>query len=256
MLRTHRRYATPKLSINVKEVRDHKLIRPMISLRASGSSPAITITAREAELQCDPQAKALIITLREGYTEVEGKASVHFPGTFRYPISLPDASKKGGGGLRNPSYYALRNLPGETQKQQKRIRTLEKSQAAEVAYDMLTGDFEAIGSNQWKNHQRTLDNTQRRLYRLHTEPWRRWANGFSCFFFVLMGIPLAIRMRSSDFLSSFFACFLPILLVYYPLLAFGVDLAKSGTVPPYTVWAGNLAIAFVGIWLLRKIIRY
>ena len=52
-----------------------------------------------------------------------------------------------------------------------------------------------------------------RLFRLKTEPWRRWANGFSCLFFVTAGIPLSIRQRSGDFLTSFFLCFLPILLV-------------------------------------------
>jgi hypothetical protein len=29
-----------------------------------------------------------------------------------------------------------------------------------------------------------------------------------------------------------------------------------GVVPPYTVWIGNLVLGLVGIWLMRKIIRY
>jgi lipopolysaccharide export system permease protein len=95
-----------------------------------------------------------------------------------------------------------------------------------------------------------------RLFRLQTEPWRRWANGFSCFFFVVAGIPLAIRLRNSDVLTSFFLCFLPILLVYYPLLAFGVDRAKGGVLPPYTVWLGNVFLLLAGLWLLRKVLRY
>jgi lipopolysaccharide export system permease protein len=51
-------------------------------------------------------------------------------------------------------------------------------------------------------------------------------------------------------------CFVPILIVYYPLLAYGVDRAKSGSVPPYTVWLGNVILAGVGAWMTRKVLRY
>jgi lipopolysaccharide export system permease protein len=87
------------------------------------------------------------------------------------------------------------------------------------------------------------------------EPWRRWANGFSCLCFVLVGAPMAIRMRNADFLTSFFLCFLPILVVYYPVVMLGVDQAKRGSVPPVAVWFGNLLIVLWGWWLLRRVVR-
>ena len=62
--------------------------------------------------------------------------------------------------------------------------------------------------------------------------------------------------RNGNALSSFFLCFLPILLVYYPLLAFGVDQAKSGALPPWIVWLGNAVLAGWGLWLLRRVMRY
>ena len=34
--------------------------------------------------------------------------------------------------------------------------------------------------------------------------------------------------------------FLPILIVYYPAMAYTVDAAKAGRFPPLTVWTGNL----------------
>jgi lipopolysaccharide export system permease protein len=67
---------------------------------------------------------------------------------------------------------------------------------------------------------------------------------------------MAIRRRHGEFLASFFACFLPILLVYYPLLITGVDRAKAGAWPPYSVWLGNIILAFGGWLLLRKVVRY
>ena len=100
--------------------------------------------------------------------------------------------------------------------------------------------------------EKEIETAQARLHRLHTEPWRRWANGFSCLCFVFIGVPVAVRMRFSEFIASFFICFLPILLVYYPLLAVSVDHAKDGTFPPQAVWLGNIVLAVAGIWMLRE----
>ena len=67
---------------------------------------------------------------------------------------------------------------------------------------------------------------------------------------------MAIWLRNRDFLTSFFLCFLPILVVYYPLMIYGVDGAKGGTIPPYAVWAGNVILLVWGAYLLRKVLRY
>jgi lipopolysaccharide export system permease protein len=73
---------------------------------------------------------------------------------------------------------------------------------------------------------------------------------------VLIGAPVAVWLRQSEFIASFFICFLPILVVYYPLLAVSVDQAKDGAFPPYSVWAGNFLLSLAGAWLLRRINRY
>jgi lipopolysaccharide export system permease protein len=108
----------------------------------------------------------------------------------------------------------------------------------------------------WKTEQRKLEDQRSRLYRLQTEPHRRWANGFSCLCFALVGAPLAMRLRNSDFLTSFFLSFMPILLLYYPLLAYGVDRAKAGAAPPYCVWLANLVLVAAGLWLLRHVRKH
>jgi lipopolysaccharide export system permease protein len=92
--------------------------------------------------------------------------------------------------------------------------------------------------------------------RLRTEPHRRWSAGFSCLCFAWVGVPMAVRLRNRDFLTSFFLCFLPILVVYYPLLMYGIGGAKDGTIPPVAVWTGNLLLVCWGAWLVRRVIRY
>jgi len=255
MLRSSRSYDTARFSINVKGVEGRKLLRPVLVFHAQGDSPAVTLTAREAQLRRSPEEDALIISLTEGRIEVGNQGTMVFPDTIERVVPLSDASRKGDA-TGSPSHCPLRQISGRTEKQKQHIRLLEQSLAAEAAYQMLGGEFDALTDGQWDSRRRELENSRQQLFRLRVEPWRRWANGFSCLFFVMVGIPLAIRRRSADFLSSFFVCFLPILVVYYPLLAFGVDRAKCGAFPPYAVWLGNLLLLAWGALLLRRVLRY
>jgi lipopolysaccharide export system permease protein len=72
---------------------------------------------------------------------------------------------------------------------------------------------------------------------------------------VLIGVPVAMWLRFSEMLASFFVCFLPILVVYYPLIAVSVDKAKDGVLPPASVWLGNILLSLVGIGLMRRVNR-
>ncbi len=255
MLRTQRSYSTNRFSINVRRVEGRKLISPTVLFHASGGARAITLTAREAQLRSDPEKNALKIILTDGSIEQEGDVSFYFPDRFEHSISLDDASRKGDIS-RGPSQTPLWQIPEETARQHKKIRELEEVLAARAAYQMIGGDFDGLTGEDWQAHRRGLAGAYHRLDRLRTEPWRRWANGFSCLFFVMVGAPLAIRLRNSDFTTSFILCFLPILIVYYPLLAMGVDRAKAGVLPPYCVWLGNAICFVVGIWLMRRVMRY
>ncbi len=121
---------------------------------------------------------------------------------------------------------------------------------------MLCGEFDRLAGPEWQASLSEQSGEQGLLNRLLTEPHRRWSAGFSCLCFVWVGAPIAIWLRNRDFLTSFFLCFLPILIVYYPLLMFGVHLTKSGAIPPCSVWLNNALLAVAGIWVLRKVIRY
>ena len=140
--------------------------------------------------------------------------------------------------------------------QQENTQRVEQQMVAQAGFQMMTGDFDALAGPGWNDGAKNLQFQKSRLYRMQTEPPRRWANGFSCLCFALVGAVMAIRMRNSDALTSFFLCFGPILLVYYPLLAWGLDRAKSGAINPYAVWLANAIIVAWGLWLLRRVIRY
>ena len=71
-----------------------------------------------------------------------------------------------------------------------------------------------------------------------------------------MGCPVGIWFSRSDYLSSFIVCFLPIVLLYYPLLLCGTGMAKDGRMNPilYVVGANLIMMSIGGVlfWRLLK----
>jgi lipopolysaccharide export system permease protein len=65
-----------------------------------------------------------------------------------------------------------------------------------------------------------------------------------------------MHSRSSDTMSVFFLCFLPILLVYYPLLVTGENLARAGVYPAWSVWLANAVFLAVGAALTWRSLKH
>ena len=254
-LRTQKRYKSPFFFINVKRVEGKKLIRPHVWIQGRGNSPTVTIMAEEGELRTDLENNILVISMRNGSIETEDGYSIDFPDTMEREIPLDDVSRAGSVS-NNPSQMRVGKISKEVVKQKAEIERMETKMAAQAANQMLGGDFDGLADKEWKTREQRLDEANTRLCRLQTVPWRRWADGFCCLCFAWVGAPMAIRRRNQDFLTSFFLCFLPILVVYYPLMAWGVNGAKNGELPAYSVWAGNILLLIWGAYLLRKVVRY
>jgi len=251
-LRQHRSYSAPHISINVKQVEGRTLVRPTLSYQPDDGEP-VTVSAASAEMRADPAKGKLSITCTDGTLQV-GDVKAVFPDSITREIPLDSVSRKGGG-TTSPSEIAMADFPAAVAEQHRRIRQCEELAAAKVGLAILSGRLDMTVPAHLAAERDAVRNETARLHRIEMEPWRRWANGFSCLCFVLVGAPMAIRMRNADFLTSFFMCFLPILLVYYPVFMAGVSQAKSGAVPPIAVWAGNLLVTLWGTWLMRSVIR-
>jgi lipopolysaccharide export system permease protein len=201
----------------------------------------------------DPVNEKLQIELVD--SEVSwGEAVSAIPGKFQYEINLSDATRKGTKS-GHPSELPMRQIPAEMATLRDGIAYTEEILAARAAMGLAIGKYEWLDDQRTHEALRTVSLGKSRITRLNSEPWRRWASGFSCFCFVWVGIPLAIWMRSADYWTSFGACFMPILLVYYPVFAIGMGHAKDGTWPPVSVWMGNALLLLIGAWWMRKINR-
>jgi len=253
MLRTQRSYSTRQFAINVMDVRGRKLVRPTLTFHSSDDSHPFTLTAEEAELRLNPVKNTLSIVVTNSDIDW-GDNGGHWPGQAVQEIPLTAAAQKGGH-VDNPSDCAMHEVAERLAVQRQTIQQLQQQAASRAAVQMISGNFPSLTAADWSHTHALIVDAKNHMFKLHLVPWRRWANGFSCLFFVLVGAPLAIRLRNADIWTSFGLCFLPILLVYYPLLMYGLDRAKCGALPPYSVWLGNLVLAAVGSWLVYKVMK-
>jgi lipopolysaccharide export system permease protein len=112
--------------------------------------------------------------------------------------------------------------------------------------------------HQHLGHLRNKANQLRRqILGIDVERQMRPALSMSCLVFVLIGCPVGLRLSRSDTLSAFLVAFLPIILIFYPVLLCGTGMAKTGrTHLAISVWAADILVGLAGMWLLRGVERH
>ena len=250
-LRTVGSYSNGRVSVNVRDVVGRRLMGPIISFESANGEGKSLITAEAAEIRVDTTLNAVTITLINADAGVSGWDIVH-PGEFLRSFPMEDFT----GRSMQSQHYAMSEIGATMRLQTELIQGLKSDMAADAGVALLFGQLDEISQAPWDARTGQMAGAQQTLYRLGTEPHRRWASGFSCLAFVLIGAPMAIRRKHGEFWGSFFACFLPILIVYYPMLMGTIDRSKDGVLPPESVWLGNLVLAAWGAYLIRKVIRF
>lgn len=241
MLRANRSFQTDGFSITVKRVDGRRLVEPTIAIKARGNEPALTLSAEAAELRADFDERVLNIYCRNGEVDVEGHVRLSFTDTQKYavPFNKPHIPV-------HRDWLATRQIAEHVRELRESVEQQEEDFLQRVASGSPPTDAEL----------RHLDRLRWRIYRLRTEPFRRWSNGFTCFCFVLIGAPVAAMRRNADVITTFFVCFLPILVLYYPLLMLSENLSTTGKLPPWSFWLGNIVMIGPGLVLLRRVIRH
>lgn len=250
-LRVNRAYTDRKLSITVRRVEGRKLVQPNATLQNAGDERPWNVTADWAEIESSPNRRELVIRFFNAL--VDGPASIAYPDTFEHVVDLDALLNTGEDDRRKPSTYSLAEIGPAIQDTRRDIQQINNDMSARAAYAMLTGEYEQVSKASWDLRSRDLNAAGYMLSRLQLEPYRRWSGGFSCLAFVMVGVPVALIMRKSDFLASFFVCFAPILILYYPLLIVSASQAKSGALPPQAVWLGNLVLTLCGLGLMHAV---
>lgn len=242
-------------TIHVQDVEGRRLIHPTVKLR-SRTGGAIELTAREGSLRLDGESQTLLLHVVD--SQVEGGEGFEgtWPGETEFRIPLGKAFRQRDLGQTSPSALSLLEIGPETIAQERRGRRAIGELAAHTGFSLLGARWGEIAGPSGRNLENRIVSSDQRLSKLHTEPWRRWAQGFSCLCFVLVGAPLAIIARTADYWTTFGICFLPTMVLYYALFILGFEQAKSGAWPPYAVWLGNFVLIGIGISLIDRVRRY
>jgi lipopolysaccharide export system permease protein len=250
--KTHRFETDNKqLTIVVKGVDgQRRLIEPTIMFKKESA----TIEAQSAKITINFDTEILTLELKD--MRVSGDKGQFALSGGDQTISIPLSEFVPTSESNRPSDMGLSRIDEEKRKAGDEIERQQRIIAAHKTFAASMGSIDAWTLPKIDNARATIRSLQSHQNRLSVESPRRWATGFCCFFFVWLGAPLAIWMKKSDFFASFFACFVPILILYYPLLTFGLSQAKSGALPPISVWLANAGIGLIGLWFLKQIHRY
>ena len=257
VLNAHHTYTSDQgFSIHVRDVVDRTLIQPAVTVHNGGTNGPTKLLARKGRLRLDPETQTVRLTVVDSELKKGHVLDGVFPGEHEFHIKLSNAIAGKEIRHRSPSELPLRVISGERIRQDSRTHATVGKMAAHTGFSILSSRAEEIAGSTGMQYENELRQGKRRLIRLHTEPWRRWAWGFSCFFFVVVGAPLAMIAKTRDYWTTFGLCFLPTLILYYPLFIFGLEQAKDGIIPPYGVWMGNGILAMIGTMLIFRVRRY
>ena len=100
-----------------------------------------------------------------------------------------------------------------------------------------------------------ITSLQHLVHGVLTEMQMRPSLSFGCICFVLIGCPVGIWASRSDYLSIFMICFLPTILVYYPILMAMMNMAKEGKAPAFMTWLPNVILGIGSLILIKKLMR-
>ncbi len=110
--------------------------------------------------------------------------------------------------------------------------------------------------NEQMHYNQQLKDNDRNVRNVEYEYAIRPALAFSCLVFALIGAPVGLLSNRSDYLSTFVVCFLPTILIYYPLLFSGRGMAIEGKVPAALgAWGANLIVGTGALLLVFKAIK-
>lgn len=254
-LRSEHRFQTDSMEIVVQGVENRRLIAPVITEKKNGAR----IEAQEADLKIDFLTQELTITLHN----IKGGKSgdmLYAGARQTFVIELDKILNISDSQPKSPSEKSLWEIPREIAEHNEIADAQRRKIAAARAFAATMGAVDAWSTPQIQEMKAEIKREKKYNNRLGVEPPRRWSAGFTCLFFVWLGAPMAIWIpnitKASDTFTSFFACFIPILLFYYPLFMFGLQGAKNGSLPTISVWTANLCLFFVGAWFLQRIHRY
>jgi lipopolysaccharide export system permease protein len=240
-------------SINVHDVRDRTLMDATFRYRMKNKKQ-ITVRAESAKLKFDLENREIKLHLTNWKSSLPGSDSEGEMDNLEIPLPMPETISKVK--ARNMTMDSLQQRIDECKVE--KVQT-EQQYNQEAAMLLMMGQFEQLVElNQPLDKlRRQRDEVRRDDLRCRTEIHSRIAMACSCLFFALVGGPFSMLQARRQFITTFIMCFLPILLIYYPVMFLMVNLSKNGTFEPFwAMWVPNIVLCIVGCWVLKKVVQH
>jgi len=252
ILATQHYFSNPNegFTITVSDVKNRTLLNATIRYRRNHQQ--FTVCAEAARIRFDLAEKQILVHLKNASG---GGGGSDFSGEMKHSeLRFPLELELGKVVSRNLTLDTLRREIIRAEIDQKRLAA-EKN--IEATMNLFTGDFEELASGETS----TLDKHTKRAVidelKYRAEIHNRFSMSASCWFFAFLGGPFAMLQARRQFITSFIICFLPILVVYYPVMFLMMNLCKTGTLDPWwAMWVPNMIIGVAGFLVLRKVVQH
>ncbi len=244
--------------IKVKDVQDKLMIDATFKHRASGAqnpnSFDMVIQAKRARIRFDTAASLARVYL-DGAEITNPREDVSL--INKQTLDIPIPSNNDALNDKRVQEWTTDEMTKEQAKYRVLIEKERQRQAMIAALWMASGRFKRVD---WAGVQTSFVDYsywKQMLNVYETEKQMRIALACGSFFFVLLGAPVGILFAKGDFLSAFITCFVPIIILYYPLTLLAVNLGKDDVLnPTIALWGGNTLLAILAGFVLPPIIRH
>lgn len=244
----------PEYTVFVREVRGKRLIEPIIKQKSKGVY-SVVAHAKEASL-IETDLEHDRITFFMPHCAIVGPGA-EGNGTVRdqtFPVEFQS------GALRDTAVRPMNMTRAQILAKWDEIledRNRRDAQTEEIDSQLSDTHPDREYLLKLKKDNEYHAALSKRVQRaLSTESHLRPALAFGGLVFALVAVPVGIRFHRSDYLSTFVSCFLPVVMVYYPLILAGSNLAKEGRLPAWiSVWIADLVAGITGTFMLRRLFR-
>ena len=205
----------------------------------------------EATIDFDLKNEEVILHVERGTVDTPGNSQISANRhDIRFP--LPNEIKK-----IKPRHMTVNTIVKKLNGLNEKLELSKKERDIETAFALVIGDYDYLKEFRLNKFDVLFKAKKKDIQRFNTEIHNRFALASSCFCFVLLGAPFSILQARRQFLTSFMICFVPILVVYYPIVLLMMNLSKNGTVDPsWGMWVGNIILTTAALVVLRKVLKH
>jgi lipopolysaccharide export system permease protein len=259
ILRKENQIKHPRIDweINVKTMQGRKLQDVIFKRRkfdAKGAAFDVIARAKEAELRWDSARKKILVHMRHCIGNFGDGNSTGYIDQQILEVDVPDDFF----GVR-VKFRAMDMTWNEMFEYLEKCHAdLEKTddEIASVLSQLSLGKTDPNSAVLLRSLYAEQENRQNQIYSIESEFQMRPALALGCLCFALVGCPVGIWFSKSDYLSAFITCFLPIVIIYYPLMFCMFNMARAGKIPPWMgIYNADAIMLFAGWILFRRLAR-